>query len=57
VPGDHIHHDACLAYAAARLLGLKDEEIIPKLESYSGSWRRSEVIKTTQHGNILISDY
>jgi UDP-N-acetylmuramate--alanine ligase len=22
-----------------------------------GSWRRSEVIKTTQHGNILISDY
>lgn len=57
VPGEHIHHDACLAYAAARLLGLKDEEILPKLASYVGSWRRSEIVKTTEHGNILISDY
>ncbi len=57
IPGDHILQDAKLAYAAARLLGLTDEEILPKLASYSGSWRRSEIIRTTKHGNILMSDY
>ena len=31
--------------------------IVPKLESYRGSWRRSEIVRTTQNGNILMSDY
>jgi UDP-N-acetylmuramate--alanine ligase len=57
VPGDHLLQDARLAYTVGRLLGMKDEIIIPKLESYKGSWRRSEIIKTTEHGNILMSDY
>lgn len=57
IPGDHILQDAKLAYTAARLLGLSDEEILPKLASYSGSWRRSEIIRTTKNGNILMSDY
>lgn len=57
VPGPHLLHDAELAYAVGRLLGMKDDIIIPKLESYKGSWRRSEIVATTPHGNILMSDY
>ncbi len=57
VPWDHILQDARLVYAACRLLWLQDEEIIPKLNSYQGSWRRSEIIRATKNGNILMSDY
>ncbi len=57
VPGEHLLQDAYLAYTVGRLLGMQDDIIISKLESYKGSWRRSEIIKTTQNGNILISDY
>jgi UDP-N-acetylmuramate-alanine ligase len=57
VPGDHLLHDAHLAYTVGELLGMQDDIIARKLESYKGSWRRSEIIRTTQHGNILMSDY
>lgn len=57
VPGDHLLQDAYLAYTAGRLLGMQDDIIVPKLESYRGSWRRSEIIKITKNGNILMSDY
>ncbi len=36
---------------------MQDDIIVPKLESYKGSWRRSEIIGTTENGNILMSDY
>ena len=36
---------------------MTDDIIVPKLESYKGSWRRSEIIKTTKNGNLLMSDY
>ncbi len=36
---------------------MEDETIVDRLESYRGSWRRSEIVKTTIHGNILMSDY
>lgn len=57
VPGDHLLHDAHLAYTVGRLLGMQDNIIVPKLESYSGSWRRSEIVGMTKNGNILMSDY
>ena len=57
VPGDHLAFDAYLAYAAALCLGLPEDGIVSALESYSGSWRRSEVVKETANGNILMSDY
>lgn len=57
VPGEHILQDARLVYAACRLLGIPENEITEHLGSYHGSWRRSEVIRTTQNGNILMSDY
>lgn len=27
------------------------------MNSYTGAWRRSEIIRTTAHGNLLMSDY
>jgi len=57
VPGAHLLHDGELAYTVGRLLGMQDSIIVPKLESYRGSWRRSEIVGTTKHGNILMSDY
>lgn len=32
VPGEHLLHDANLAYTVGRLLGMKDEIIVPKLQ-------------------------
>ena len=57
IPGNHILQDARLVFAVSKLLGLEDEYITEKLASYSGSWRRSEIIRTTKNGNILMSDY
>ena len=57
VPGDHLLHDAYLAYTVGKLLSMQDDIIVRKLESYKGSWRRSEIVKVTAHGNILMSDY
>jgi UDP-N-acetylmuramate--alanine ligase len=57
VPGEHLLHDAHLAYTVGRLLGMQDDIIVPKLEWYMGSWRRSEIVGTTENGNILMSDY
>ena len=57
VPGDHLLHDAHLAYTVGRLLGMQDDIIVPKLESYKWSWRRSEIVGTTKNGNIVMSDY
>lgn len=57
VPGEHLLQDAHLAYTVGRLLGMKDDIIVPKLEGYMGSWRRSEIVGTTENGNMLMSDY
>lgn len=57
VPGDHLLFDAKLAFVVGKILGLETGYITKKLESYAGCWRRSEIIRTTEHGNILMSDY
>ena len=49
--------DAHLAYAALFAIGVPELEIVAGLEAYTGAWRRSEVVKTTAHGNLLLSDY
>jgi UDP-N-acetylmuramate--alanine ligase len=49
VPGDHLLQDAHLAYTVGRLLSMQDDIIVPKLESYKGSWRRSEIVGTTKN--------
>lgn len=57
VPGDHLLFDAKLAFMIGRLLRLDSDYTVEKLESYTGCWRRSEIIRTTANGNILMSDY
>lgn len=57
VPGDHLLFDAKLAFTIGKLLGLEDGYIVQKLESYTGCWRRSEMVGTTTSGNIVMSDY
>ncbi len=57
IPGRHIQKDAYLSYAVGKLLDLEDEFMVNRLQSYNGSWRRSEIVRTTYHGNILMSDY
>lgn len=36
---------------------MDESVIVPKLESYKGSWRRLEIIKITKNENIFMSDY
>lgn len=48
IPGDHVRHDAHLAYATGKLLGMDDELLVRGLEGYQGAWRRSEIIGCTQ---------
>ncbi|MDD2487485.1 MAG: UDP-N-acetylmuramate--L-alanine ligase [Candidatus Gracilibacteria bacterium] len=57
VPGSHIEFDAKLAFVVGKMLSLDDGFIVGKLDSYKGAWRRSEIIKETSNGNILMSDY
>lgn len=57
VPGEHIAQDARLAYVALLLSGVPSDRIAPALEKYRGSWRRSEVVGSTAHGNLVVSDY
>ncbi|EKD29505.1 MAG: UDP-N-acetylmuramate-L-alanine ligase [uncultured bacterium (gcode 4)] len=57
VPGDHIEFDAKLAFVVGKIVWLEDGYIVDKLNSYTGAWRRSEIIRTTAHGNLLMSDY
>ncbi len=57
VPGEHIEFDANFAFVVWKLLWLEENYIINKINSYSWAWRRSEIIKTTETWNILMSDY
>lgn len=57
VPWDHIEFDAKLAFVIGKIVWLEDGYIVNKLNSYTGAWRRSEIIRTTAHGNLLMSDY
>lgn len=57
VPGEHLRLDANLAYTVGALVGMAHEERIQGLEAYGGSWRRSEIVGTTIHGNLVMSDY
>jgi UDP-N-acetylmuramate-alanine ligase len=57
VPGDHIRLDASLAFVVSQLLQLNTEKSLQSLAKYPGSWRRMEIVRTTQNGNLLMSDY
>lgn len=49
VPGDHIRLDASLAYVVSQLLHLDSEKSFASLAKYPGSWRRMEIVRTTEN--------
>jgi UDP-N-acetylmuramate-alanine ligase len=57
VPGDHIRLDAQLAFVTSQLLWIDTDAAKKSLAQYPGSWRRMEVIGTTQNSNLVMSDY
>lgn len=57
IPGNHIKLDANIAYTIGKILHLTDDLILHSLQSYSGVWRRSEIVWETMFWNILMSDY
>ena len=57
MPGDHIRIDASLAYVVSQLLKLDSERALDSLAKYPGSWRRMEIVGTTQNSNLVMSDY
>lgn len=57
VPGEHLRLDANLAYVVGEIAGIAEADRIAGLEGYGGSWRRSEVVGMTEHGNMIMSDY
>jgi UDP-N-acetylmuramate--alanine ligase len=57
VPGEHLRLDGNLAFVVGQIMGIPEVECIQGLESYTGSWRRSEVVGQTKYGNTVISDY
>ncbi|USN58533.1 MAG: hypothetical protein H6767_09980 [Candidatus Peribacteria bacterium] len=57
IPGKHILYDAHLAYIVGFMFGIPSDDIVTTLENYTGVWRRMEIIGTTEHENILMSDY
>ncbi len=46
-----------LAYVVSQLLKLDSERALDSLAKYPGSWRRMEIVGTTQNSNLVMSDY
>ena len=57
VPWEHILKDAYLAFAIGHVVGIDTDTLVSRLQSYTGAWRRSEIVRTTYQGNMLMSDY
>jgi len=57
VPWHHTRIDASLAYVTSQILSIDPKVAMDSLVQYPGSWRRMEIIKTTNHNNLLMSDY
>ncbi|NVP17482.1 UDP-N-acetylmuramate--L-alanine ligase [Candidatus Gracilibacteria bacterium] len=57
IPGQHIVYDARLTYILGVILNIDNESIIDSIETYSGAWRRMEIIGQTLNNNLVMSDY
>jgi len=57
VPGEHILFDAKIAFTVGNIFQISQEKILKTLTSYTGIWRRSEMVGETMHGNMILSDY
>lgn len=57
VPGEHMRKNARLAAAVAEKISVQKEDAKKYLETFSGTWRRSEYKGTTQKGALVFDDY
>lgn len=57
IPGKHMQENAKAALAVGRLLDVNEESMIASLESFTGTWRRSEYKGKTDKGVRVYDDY
>lgn len=55
IPGDHNISNALAAFKTAKMLKIKDEDILKALSKYTGSWRRFEIVQ--KNNFTVINDY
>ncbi len=57
VPGAHMRSNARIAVQVASLLGISHEESKKTVETFAGTWRRSEYKGITKNGAQVFDDY
>lgn len=57
VPGQHNRHNAAVALAISKILGIQEEDANKTLSNFSGTWRRLEKRLETDKGTIIYDDY
>ncbi|NQV00774.1 MAG: UDP-N-acetylmuramate--L-alanine ligase [Parcubacteria group bacterium] len=57
IPGEHNIQNAKAALAAAKIIGIKKEQIEKALKKFSGTWRRFEYKGKTNKGALVYDDY
>lgn len=57
VPGEHMKKNARLAAAVAEHISVPYADAKKYLETFGGTWRRSEYIGVTQGGGLVFDDY
>jgi UDP-N-acetylmuramate--alanine ligase len=57
VPGEHMKKNARLAAAVAEHISVPYVNAKAYLETFAGTWRRSEYIGTTKDGALIFDDY
>jgi len=57
VPGEHMKKNARLATAVGEILGIAQSDSKIYLETFAGTWRRSEYIGATAGGALVFDDY
>jgi UDP-N-acetylmuramate--alanine ligase len=57
VPGEHMKKNARLAAAVAEHISVPYGDAKKYLETFAGTWRRSEYIGTTKGGALIFDDY
>lgn len=57
IPGEHNMNNAAAALAVADLVGIPRKQAEKSLESFVGTWRRSEFKGTLKNGAVIFDDY
>ena len=57
VPGEHMKKNARLAAVVAELVSIPYADAKKNLETFAGTWRRSQYVGTTSAGALIFDDY